>query len=243
MAAIANARSHTNASMNKTFVIGDIHGAYRALRQCLERAEFNYETDYLISLGDVADGWPETNACISELLKIKNLTYVLGNHDWWTLRWMRSGEMDEIWYSQGGKATVDSYTDGVPPSHIRLLRNAHLYHTIGNKLFVHAGIDPNTSLDQQDMHTFLWDRKLASLALQGRSQDGPERLTGFEEVYVGHTPIPFPRPVLSMGVWLMDTGAGWSGVLSMMELETKEVFTSDPVPDLYPGIEGRKRFR
>jgi serine/threonine protein phosphatase 1 len=39
----------------------------------------------------------------------------------------------------------------------------------------------------------------------------------------------------------MDTGAGWSGVLSLMDVENKEVFTSDPVPSLYPGIAGRKR--
>jgi serine/threonine protein phosphatase 1 len=39
----------------------------------------------------------------------------------------------------------------------------------------------------------------------------------------------------------MDTGAGWSGVLTIMNIETKEFFTSDPVPVLYPGIEGRKR--
>ena len=34
--------------MRRTFVIGDIHGAYRALRQCLERAEFEYEEDELL---------------------------------------------------------------------------------------------------------------------------------------------------------------------------------------------------
>jgi serine/threonine protein phosphatase 1 len=39
----------------------------------------------------------------------------------------------------------------------------------------------------------------------------------------------------------MDTGAGWSGVLSMMDIHTKEVFASDPVPLLYPGVEGRKK--
>jgi serine/threonine protein phosphatase 1 len=39
---------------------------------------------------------------------------------------------------------------------------------------------------------------------------------------------------------MMDTGAGWSGTLSMMNIETKEVFCSDPLPQLYPGIKGRK---
>ena len=44
--------------------MGDIHGAYRALRQCLQRAQFDDENDHLICLGDVCDGWPETKAVI-----------------------------------------------------------------------------------------------------------------------------------------------------------------------------------
>jgi serine/threonine protein phosphatase 1 len=42
-------------------------------------------------------------------------------------------------------------------------------------------------------------------------------------------------------VWFMDTGAGWSGKLSMMNIDTKEIFMSDPVPELYPGVKGRQR--
>jgi len=37
----------------------------------------------------------------------------------------------------------------------------------------------------------------------------------------------------------MDTGAGWEGVLSMMNIDTKELFQSDLVADLYPGVRGR----
>jgi len=59
----------------------------------------------------VCDGWPETRQAIDELLKIKNLTYILGNHDFWTLEWMREGVAEEIWLSQGGDATVNSYKD------------------------------------------------------------------------------------------------------------------------------------
>jgi serine/threonine protein phosphatase 1 len=66
-------------------------------------------------------------------------------------------------------------------------------------------------------------------------------ITGFGEVYLGHTPIPHSQPIQACEIWLMDTGAGWSGVLSMMNIHTKEVFTSDPVPSLYPHIEGRKK--
>jgi len=48
----------------KTFVIGDIHGAYKALIQCLKRSKFDYDRDRLICLGDVVDGYPETKECI-----------------------------------------------------------------------------------------------------------------------------------------------------------------------------------
>jgi serine/threonine protein phosphatase 1 len=50
-----------------------------------------------------------------------------------------------------------------------------------------------------------------------------------------------PPPIKACEVWLMDTGAGWSGVLSMMNIDTKEIFMSDPVPSLYPGLAGRTR--
>ena len=34
----------------------------------------------------------EAGQCIDELLKIKNLIYLLGNHDDWTLQWALTGE-------------------------------------------------------------------------------------------------------------------------------------------------------
>jgi serine/threonine protein phosphatase 1 len=151
--------------MRRVFVMGDIHGAYRALRQCLQTARFDFNNDHLICLGDVSDGWPETKACIDELRRIKNLTYILGNHDWWTLQWMLSGIVEDLWYVQGGKATIDSYPGGVPTEHLTFLSDAVLHHTYENKLFVHAGIDPHTPLHEQDQNTFLWDRALASMAL------------------------------------------------------------------------------
>ncbi len=227
--------------MSKIFVIGDIHGAYRALKQCLERSAFDYEKDRLIALGDVADGWPETKACVDELLKINDLVYVLGNHDFWTLEWMETGFAEDVWFSQGGKATIESYNNTIPERHLLFFKNARHYFEHANKLFVHAGINPRLPLSAQSMHTLLWDRNFVSVAidLSGKSTAG--KLTPYDEVYVGHTPIQSLKPIQACEVWLMDTGTGWSGVLSLMNIDTKEIFTSDPVPSLYPGIEGRKK--
>jgi serine/threonine protein phosphatase 1 len=210
--------------MNRAFVIGDIHGAYRALRQCLQKAAFDYTNDHLICLGDVCDGWPE----------------ILGNHDYWALQWMITGKSDSAWLLQGGESTKKSYQTGLPASHIKLLTEALPYFLMDNKLFVHAGINPKKEIDQQDLSVFLWDRSLTRTAIDFYNKNINVKLTEYDEVYVGHTPIPSPKPVFSCGVWLMDTGAGWNGVLSMMEINTNKIFTSDNVPALYPGIEGRK---
>ena len=225
--------------MSRTFVIGDIHGAYRALRQCLDRSEFDYHNDQLICLGDVCDGWPQTRECIDELLKIRNLTYILGNHDHWTLLWMKTGEINSGWLTQGGDATIRSYQSGVPKEHLQFLTDAVPYYLLENSLFVHAGIDPFLPLEKQGLDTFLWDRNLALDTLELYEKKASGKLTQYDEVYLGHTPVSFDKPVTAGDVWLMDTGAGWLGVLSLMEIHTKKVFVSDPVPALYPGDVGR----
>jgi len=227
--------------MGRLWVIGDIHGAYRALRQCLERSAFDREKDRLISLGDVSDGWPETRACIDELLTIPNLTFILGNHDQWTLQWMKTGKVEEVWRNQGGEATMRSYIDGVPDHHLQFLENARLYFVNDNRLFVHAGIRPSIPMEKQTTDVLLWDRDFARIALDFYLKGMRGKVTDYDEIYIGHTPIPFSHPIQSNEVWLMDTGAGWSGVLSMMDVDSKEVITSDPVPDLYPGVQGRMK--
>jgi Calcineurin-like phosphoesterase. len=69
----------------KTFVVGDIHGAHKALVQVLERSGFDKENDLLITLGDIADGWSEVYEVVEELLTIKHRIDIIGNHDEWDL--------------------------------------------------------------------------------------------------------------------------------------------------------------
>lgn len=230
----------------RRFVMGDIHGAYKGLIQCLERSEFDYENDQLIFLGDVCDGWPETNQAIEELLKIKHLTFTMGNHDFWALQWAKEGKKSHVWLSQGGRNTVESYGGKpMPKSHVELLENAKEFFIWENRLFVHAGIDPYRPLTEQDKEIFLWDRALVKRAYDKFEQNQQEPLTEYKAVYVGHTPIHnygYYEPIKACDVWLMDTGAGWDGVLSMMELETEEIFTSDRINTLYPPGSGRSRF-
>jgi serine/threonine protein phosphatase 1 len=48
------------------------------------------------------------------------------------------------------------------------------------------------------------------------------------------------RPLKYGNVWFMDTGGGWEGKLSMMNVDTEEIFQSDLVLDLYPEERGRR---
>src|SRR5699024_12499941 len=67
----------------RIFVIGDIHGGYKALIQVLERAKITAD-DQLIFLGDYVDGWSEPVKVIDKLIeldKTHDCIFLRGNHD------------------------------------------------------------------------------------------------------------------------------------------------------------------
>lgn len=252
-------------SEGRTLVVGDIHGAARALEQALERAGFDASVDRLVSLGDLCDGWPDVDRAIDQLLGIERLDLVLGNHDGWTLSWMRSGRPPRGWPSQGGMATLRSYArragiDGpldartilevarsVPDRHRELLERARSYlieeRPDGRRvLFTHAGWSPRSDPEDQDEYDLRWSRDLWIEARHRASAvggDDERRLTRFDEVYLGHTPTEWREPRRVMELWNLDQGAGWDGRLTVMDVDRHEWWQSDPVRELYPGEEGR----
>ena len=228
----------------KTFAIGDIHGAYKALIQCFERSGFDRENDRLIVLGDVCDGYLEVRQCIDELLKVRNCDLVIGNHDLWALDWALKGIKEEIWLNQGGVDTIKSYAgSAMPQAHIDLLKGAGSYLVLNDKVFVHGGFDPGKPITGQDKNNFVWDRTLIDYARQIDSINPDYQLSDFKEIYVGHTPtVKFGSavPLKLCNVWDMDTAAGWGGKLSIMNVETKEYWQSDLTRELYPQSEPRR---
>lgn len=225
----------------ETYVIGDIHGAARALDQVLERSLFRPGIDRLIQLGDVADGWPETPACVERLLSIPNSIWLQGNHDWWASEWLatQSGLLgvNKSWYRQGGRATYKAY---------KQLSRAERYQQFGaffceqlpyfedeaNNLYVHAGYDPTRPIAEQDPYDLIWNRDL---------WEGNHAATNYYECFIGHTPTWTYKkvPCHTQNVWNIDQGAAYGGRLSMLNVRTKAFVQSDPVQELYPGIEGR----
>jgi serine/threonine protein phosphatase 1 len=132
---------------------------------------------------------------------------------------------------------MESYQNGIPTAHLDFFSKAVYYHIENDRLFVHGGINDRVPMDQQDPDDFLWDRTLVFRAIEER--DSQRKLTPFDELFVGHTPtLNFTReesgnpsadvPIHACNVWLMDTGAGWSGGrLTIMDVDTKEYWQSD----------------
>jgi len=240
----------------KTFVIGDIHGAYKALIQCLQRSNFNYEDDELICLGDVADGWSEVRECFDELLKIKNLTFIRGNHDDWLLQWFKFGRTPDAWLTQGGYASIDSYIKHenyleIIEPHKKLLENSVFAHVDKqHRLFVHGGFNWKIDRTEWIANELMWDRHAFETACMWEAYaithptDKKDYFKQFEEVFIGHTAtnnnVGFRMdkstiPLHVSNLWNMDQGAGWGeGKLSIMDVNTKQFWQSDSVCILYP---------
>lgn len=231
----------------KYFTIGDIHGSYKALLQVIERSGADIENDVFIVLGDVTDGWPETAESIEFLLSIKNLIYIVGNHDLWVLEYLKSNDLinKNNWIRQGGQATIDSYNKHpeLIDKHLKFLEDALPYYEDDkNRLFIHGGYDTSYSIHDQYKENIAWDRTFWRFTRDGRNLN-----IKYDEVYIGHTPTinnpkndgSHKRPVNYGKVWNMDTGATYTGMLSIMDIDTKEVWQSDVVMDLYPDHKGR----
>jgi len=258
--------------MSKTYVMGDVHGAYRALVQVLERSNFNKEEDTLIFLGDVCDGWNEVYECVEELLTIKNLISILGNHDKVFLDWINSATHGWGWL-QGAKATADSYIRyaerecviyagkggyltnltmlDMPLKHIQFYQNMLFKYTDHrNRCFVHGGFNRHYLIDDQTIDVLCWDRDLWMAALSAKSANKGSIVNNFKikdnfkEIFIGHTPTIMwdtTDPMQAMNIHNLDTGAGYKGKLTIMDVDTKEYFQSDQVDLLYPEQKGRNK--
>lgn len=238
----------------KTYVIGDIHGAYRALQQVIRRIGPARE-DRLIFLGDYVDGWSESRQVMEYLMELEKMytcIFIRGNHDAWCEEWLAGLGPDPNWLFHGGVATVESYagisqTDAI--RHLAFFGRMRPYFEENGRLFIHAGFSSMHGPSQEHYESnYFWDRTLWEVAI---SVDGripkdsvfyPKRLLLYKEIYIGHTPTTnygFDTPMLRCNVWNMDSGAAFTGRVSVMEIETKDITQSDTVQRLYPGEPGR----
>ncbi len=239
----------------RTLVIGDIHSGVRALEQLLLRARVSPQ-DHLIFLGDYVDAWStavETVDFLLDLDKSHNCTFIRGNHDELCREWLTNQKDNPQWLAHGGEATRKSYLGASKDkweTHLEFYANLkNHYLDADQKLFLHAGYTNLKGIEYEYFEKlFYWDRTLWELAksldpkLTPIDKNYPKRLTHYKEIFIGHTPLSKVGeavPLKAANVWNLDTGAAFMGPLTLMDVDTKEFWQSEPVHLLYPGEMGR----
>ena len=230
----------------KRFVIGDIHGNYRGLLQCIERSGFNSATDQLIVLGDVVDGYPDTKECIDYLITIPNLILIIRNHCQWYIDWMKTGAQPSIWVKQGGQATLRSVFHTFNQSHLDFFNKGHYVYVDNNYVYTHGGLNLDVPLDEQNDFDLMWDRNMMEYAYNcehTKSCKIPKKLQFTEKIFIGHTTTEgygSDLPLKLCNVWALDTGCGWdTGKLTIMNVDTEQYWQSDKSSELYLPNQGR----
>jgi len=205
--------------MSKTYAIADLHGRFDLLEMALapiaERAELPAT---LVTLGDYVDRGPDSRKIIERLMAGLGhngwrLICLKGNHEdimWQTCR--RLADVD-WWLTNGGGATLICYgqQEGdqadvtvVPASHLDWIERLPLMHVDKHRVFVHAGVNPNLSLDDQDAEGVVWK-------IYPDDDDGGH---GQRHVVHGHHQHP-DGPIFKESRTNLDTFAWYTGRLAI----------------------------
>jgi serine/threonine protein phosphatase 1 len=184
----------------------------------------------LIFLGDYVDRGPDSRGVIDFVLRTQTeadfeVVALKGNHEDALLRYLDDPHFARAWAVNWGEATLRSYgvdpprceadcptarralAAALPPAHRTFLESLQLSVTVGDYLFVHAGVRPGVALAEQDANDLIWIR-----------YEFLESEDDFGKVVVhGHTPALDPEPRRNrIGI---DTGVYFTGVLTAVRLE------------------------
>jgi len=224
----------------RIYAIGDIHGRLDLLHllheKILEDAEDAEAALYLVYLGDYVDRGPDPEGVLATLCAGPLPGFVavplMGNHEEMMLSFL-DGTTDGLnWVQFGGSSTLQSYgvrlvpggdplerleearlrlKETLPSEHEAFLRGLKLTVTVGDYLFVHAGLRPGLSLEAQSPRDLLWIREefLEWSGDHGRT------------IVHGHTISPEPE-IRSNRIGI-DTGAYATGRLTCLVLEGTEI--------------------
>lgn len=149
---------------NRFIAIGDIHGEIEKLNELLNQL-MPKKDDTLIFLGDYIDRGKNSKEVIERLISLSketNCIFLKGNHESMLLKCRETKNKSNIyfWMLTGGKETVESYggIEEIFNLHSDFFMNLKPFYLTDNYLFVHAGINPNKTLNEQEEQDLLWIR-------------------------------------------------------------------------------------
>jgi serine/threonine protein phosphatase 1 len=219
----------------RIYSVGDVHGRADLLRPLLRQIHADItlrrtERTITVFLGDYIDRGPQSREVIDALIEFSlthETVFLKGNHEAFLLRFLLDPLTLAEWQQFGGIDTLNSYRiqtslgsqrmqNGhvasrlrrmLPISHRKFLKRLQLYFSCGDFFFVHAGVRPGVSLDQQKEADLLWIR-----------HEFLDSAQHFGKLVVhGHTPVL--EPEVRFNRINIDTGAFATGRLSCLVLE------------------------
>jgi serine/threonine protein phosphatase 1 len=219
----------------RVFAFGDIHGCNSELNILLDALRSRHhatKADQFVFIGDYVDRGPDSKGVIDTLLAWKaefpKTIFLKGNHEDMLLGFLgMGGSSAEVYLINGGAEFFKSYgieptgplsevAKSLPPAHLQFLTSLELGVSIGEFLFVHAGINPALGLQEQKPHDLMWIR----------GDFIPVEHNVGKTVVFGHT--PFADVMLHMPYKIgIDTGLVYGNLLSAVELVDGTVFQVD----------------
>lgn len=222
----------------RVYVIGDVHGRADLLQKLLKAIEQDARSAshrILVTLGDYIDRGFASRTVIETLLHLplKNFSthFLCGNHEDMLLNFLEEPEEGVIWLHNGGWATLLSYgfaphelpetvdelvktrdrlLHRMPKAHLNFIRGLKFFYEYGDYYFVHGGVRPSVSLEEQDAEDLLWIRE----EFLNSKKD-------FGKIIVhGHTIVN--KPEIHPNRIAIDTGAFHTGKLTCLVLNEKQ---------------------
>jgi serine/threonine protein phosphatase 1 len=194
------------------FVVGDVHGCYKTLKNLL--SHWNRNNEQLVQLGDLLDRGnnnPQTIKFCRELQVKHGAIFLKGNHEQLALEYYKDAKRD-YWFNKYGLKVLWQYTLEEQDFSEDMLWVSSLPNTWENEhLFLsHAGISHSLHcMDETHLDGLLWNR--SGIKNIGRLQ-----------VY-GHTPLKSGSPEYDPNShsWNIDTGAFRGKKLSALRISSE----------------------
>jgi len=186
--------------MSRYIVITDIHGELNKLESVLSKIETRID-DIFVFLGDYIDRGPDSKGVVDKVIDIsKNFETItlIGSHEYALLH-ANIDYYNYLFWNYGGPATVKSYGgkfENILAIHGDFYRNLKFYHLTERYLFVHAGIDPRYSLEDQSEEDLVYIRSAFYKNKHNLKQ----------KIIFGHT--EFEAPLVQEDKICIDLGCG-----------------------------------
>lgn len=187
--------------MSRYIAITDIHGELEKLESVLSKIETRPD-DIFVFMGDYIDRGSKSKEVIERVIQqgeTHECIYLIGSHEYALLHAKQDEYYNFLFWNYGGPATVKSYGghfDNILNTHGDFFRSLKFYHLTEDYLFVHAGIDPRYSLEEQCETDLVYIRG----AFYNKKHNLPQK------IIFGHT--EFDSPLIQEDKICIDLGCG-----------------------------------